>query len=420
MRLLELNDLGLRLFEGERLLLDSPGHAALDGKRLLTGAAARARARLDPRRSHDRYWYQLDATLPAPLGSARSAADLAHAQLLELREPLCAAPLLLAAPASFTPAQLGVLLGLLEAIGARAVGLVDAAVAAACSLPTRANVLHLDLQQHRMVCTWMEGADVLQRTRIEELKPGASGLQDRCAAVIAQAFVRHARFDPLHSASTEQALYAQLPDWMAQLAHTPSVTLELASGGRTHRVSLAREALHEALAEPLQELLRRVLPAVQARQASVLLSDRAAAVPGLANQLPGSVELSPAAVALGAAAHHERIVGDSPELAWITRLPRRAPLHAAPASPRDSARQPTHALCGARARALPARGANEALAAWLPGAPGLLRHDESGLRLEHASTAVRLNGEPMQGTRALRAGDRLSFDGQDLLLIVVD
>lgn len=415
MRVLELNDLGLRLFDGESLVFSSPGYAALDGKTLVAGDAARARARLDPRRVHDRYWYQLDASLAAPLGGARSAADLAHTQLAGLRDALCAAPLILAAPASFTPAQLGVLLGLLEAIGARAIGLVDSAVASASGVPTAANVLHLDVQLHRWMCTWLEGDAELQRVRVEELKPAYSAMQDRVAGVIAQAFVRHARFDPLHNAHTEQALYDRLPTWMEQFAQAPTLLLELDSGGRTHRVSLARETLEAALAERLEALADTLLPQVHARRATLLLSDRAAAVPGLAARLSPASVLMPNAAALGVYAHAARIQGDSSELAWITRLPRRAL-----AAQAGSSVQATHGLIGARARRLPAAAQSEALAAWLPGAPGVLRHANGGLLLEHASAAVRVNGEPALAARALRSGDRIAFDGQELRLIEVE
>lgn len=416
MRVLELNDAGLRLFDGERLLLDSPGIAALDGRHLLAGEAARARARLDPRRAHDRFWYQLDATLVAPLGEARTAADLAHAHLQSLREALTGEPLLIAAPGSFTPAQLGVLLGLLQAIGARAVGLVDSAVAAAGTVPTHARVLHVDVQLHRVVCTWLEGAGELARVRVEELKPGLSAMHDRCASAIAAAFVRHARFDPLHNAVTEQALYDRLAGWIARLAREPSAVLEMDSGARTHRVSLAHETLEDALAERIDALAEALLPQVHAQGASVLLSERAAALPGLAARFAPAQILDAAAAARGALEHLARIQTDDSDLAWITRLPRRALAAAAGAHT-----QPTHVLLGARARRLPAAGQSQALSAWLPGAPGLLRQTDEGPVLEDAAgSAVRLNGEPLAAARTLKSGDRVSCAGQDLRLIEVD
>jgi hypothetical protein len=50
MRVLELNDLGLRLFDGETVVFSSPGHAALDGKALLTGDADRVACAREPHR----------------------------------------------------------------------------------------------------------------------------------------------------------------------------------------------------------------------------------------------------------------------------------------------------------------------------------------------------------------------------------
>lgn len=417
MRILELNDISLRLYDGEQLLLESPGCAALDGRRLLTGADAQARLRLDPRRAYDRYWYQLDASLPAPLGAARSAADLAHAQLLELGSVLTEQPLVLAAPASFTPSQLGVLLGILQALGARATGLVDPAVAAASTLGTAVRSVHVDVQRHRMLLTWLDGNQNLSRARVQELKPGLVALQDRCAAVVAESFVRNARFDALHSASTEQALYDRLPQWMAQLSAESQAVLELEIASRTHRAGLTREALASALSDRVAAIVEAIQAVAQGGDLSVLLSDRAAGLPGLAAQLPQAQHLDAGAVARGISEHLAQIESDSTELPWVTRLPRR-PLSSQAAG--DHTDIPTHALLGYRALPLPGAGEVQALSAWLAGAPGLLRRLGHGLQLEDAGhSTVRLNGEALSDTRPIRAGDRLSHGGSELRLIVV-
>ena len=114
MNVLEINDTGLLLSDGARVIAESPGFAALEGKALHVGAAARARSRLDPRRAFSRFWYQLEATLPAPAGAARSHADLAFAHLQSLREIAGDAPLILAAPGTLSREQLAILLGLIE------------------------------------------------------------------------------------------------------------------------------------------------------------------------------------------------------------------------------------------------------------------------------------------------------------------
>lgn len=424
MNVLELNDVALRLFEGERLVLESPGCAALDGRRLLTGADAQARLRLDPRRADDRFWHQLDATLPVPLGAARSAADLAHAQLQTFGEALTREPLILAAPASATPSQLGVLLGVLQALGARCAGLVDSAVAAASDIASESLCLHLDVQRHRLLLTRLEGQATLGRTQTLELKPGLDGLQDRCAGVIAEAFVRHARFDPLHSALTEQALYDRLPGWMQSLAQQPQTTLELEVGGRAHRISLTRQALEAALADRLAGVIDAVQAQYRSGPVTLLLSDRAAALPGLAALLPQAQILDAAAAARGALRQAAHIVSGDAELPWVTRLPRQAadrmlvPDAIDPAS--EPATRPTHALIGHDAHALPSPGESLALSAWLPGAPGLLRAQAQGWVLQDAqSSSVRINAQPAGTAQTLHPGDQLSCNGHALRLIRV-
>lgn len=425
LRILELNDIGLRLFEGDTLLLDSPGCAALDGRHLLTGDPAQARQRLDPRRANDRYWYALDCPLTPPLGEARSAADLAHAQLGAMGAALTELPLLLAAPASFSPAQLGVLLGILQALGARAVGLVDSAVAAASTVVVGTGCVHVDVQRHRILLSVLGGEPALGSERMQELKPGMIALQDRCAATVAEVFVRHARFDPLHSATTEQALYDRLPAWMADLAANAQTVLELDTGGRTHRVGLGREALQAVLAERLRVLVQAIHSAAaqagHAPAASVLLSDRAALLPGLVEMLDDAQVLDVTAVARGAGAHQALICTDSTELPWVNRLPRRVAVQAqATRTAVRVAATPTHALIGHQARALPASGQVQALAAWLPGAPGLLRTEAEGpVLLDAHRSPVRVNGTEAESRQLLRSGDRLTCEGQDLRLIVV-
>lgn len=418
MRVLELNDAGIRISDANAVLIDSPGYAALDGKRLLIGHAARALLRIDPRRCHDRYWYQLDAALPSAMAEARSAADLAHAHLRSLGDALTAEPLLVAAPASFTPAQLGVLLGLLQALGARAAGLFDPAVAAASRAETQSQVVHVDVQLHRFVLTVLRGGTTLERLRVQEHKPGLTALHDRCASVFAQSFVRQTRFDPLHSARTEQLLYDQLPRWLAQLANTQSAVVELESGGRSYRASVDTDDLAAALSERLRELAEDLSQITRTQPSTVLLSARAALVPGLAAALAPAFALDDHAPVHGALEHLAQIRSDTPELPWVTRLPRRAASGTSHAGVADMLA--THVLVGHRAVPLPALGQPTALSSWIAGAPGLVIRSEAEWRLEAAQgSSVRVNGQPAQSVQLLTLGDRISAGGVDVRLIHV-
>lgn len=355
MRVLEVNDAALVLSDGERLLQASPGFALADGRRLVIGEAARQQFRVHPRRVLSRYWYQLDQTpLATAFGEARSHADLAWAQLAALREQGAEGPLLLAVPGSFDSTQLGLLLALARAAKLDAVGLVDSAVAAASTVDAARQVLHVDVQLHRWWLTRLSGSDAgdLARSGGEDLaKPGWLAVWDACAGVIAAAFVQQTRYDPLHSAATEQALYDRLPGWLAQFGRGAAVTLELPAGLRSHRASLPADALDAALAPIVSRIAAGVAAAAvgTAADTAILLSAAAAGVPGLAGAIVAATgirpqALAPLAVAHGALAHAGRIRHDGEALPFVTRLPARAA--AASAVPVTPLPRPTHVLVG--------------------------------------------------------------------------
>ncbi len=423
MNVLEINDAGLLLADGSRTLLESPGFAALDGKQLVAGDAARARSRLDPRRANHRFWYQLDAPLSPPLGAARSSADLAYAHLQSIKAAAGDTPLLIAAPGTFSREQLGILLGLVEASGLKASGLVDTAVAAASTVETDARTLHLDVQLHRFVLTVLDGgAEVASRAVQEVAKPGLTAVWDAAAQVVAEAFVHQTRFDPLHTANTEQTMFDALPAFLPSLAGAPTAVLELGSGSRTHRASVERQDLVDRLAERFDAIVQAIDAAARPRPATLLLSARVAALPGLAAALDRlasvtTIRLDALAPVRGALAHADAVVSEGPALARVTRLPGQARTVAA-----NSATDATHVLFGDRARPLPRtdRDAPLNLSTLVSGAPGALRRIDGQLWLDGAeSPALRLNGAPARLPTRVALGDLIEASGVPLRLIEV-
>jgi hypothetical protein len=423
MNVLEINDAGLLLSDGERLLADSAGYAAQDGKQLLTGAAARARSRLDPRRSHNRFWYQLEAPLPAPLGEVRTQSDLAYAQLQEIRETAADAPLILAVPGTFSREQLGLLLGVVEAAQLKAKGLVDAAVAAAASCPTDARTLHLDVQLHRFVLTVIDGGAEVSRVRADEIeKPGLTAIWEAVSKLATEVFLQQTRFDPMHSAATEQAMFDALPQWLDALSAAPNAVLELASGTRRHRANLVREDLVERLRERYDAIAAALMAHARPRPVSLLLSARAATVPGLAEHLErvtglAAFKLDPLAPARGALAQAARIVSEEGGgLAYVTRLGGQARVAAA-----DASSEATHVLCGERAVRLPHadRDAPLPLSRFQAEAPGVLRRIEERLWLDGEAAGVQVNGKPVRLPVRVGLGDRIDVAGLQLRLIEV-
>lgn len=465
---LEIHDAGLLAVcdDPERTPLPaSPGVALLEGDgpgRLLVGREAMARARLKPRWVHHRFWHQLDTTpLPRPFPRDLTAADLAHAHLTELWKAAGEGveSVLLAVPGSFGERQLGLTLGIARASGMPVEGLADSAVAAAAAWAPAGNgpqkVLHLDLHLHQAVLTELAVDSAVQRRRVRvEERVGAWALQDAWARRVARLLVHATRFDPLHSAASEQELYDRLPGWLEQLRERDAVEVTFSSAGRQIGVEMSRTDLLAA-AEPFYGVLRRQVQTARrlGEPVTLLLAHRVAALPDLTARLAELrdlrvTELPEGAAAAGALAAREAVRRPGDELPFLTRLP------AAGAEPETGAEAagagtaprvllpgppPTHILHGAQAHPLgeeplglgtgvPEGTRNLTLVA-TPGAGGgisplhcTLVHRQGRVILEdHSTWGTFLNGERVAGRVEVAAGDRLRLGspGVELLLIRV-
>jgi hypothetical protein len=357
---IELNDAGiLSVTEGGDVSLPSPGFALIEGGELAVGRSAASRARLVPKRVHTRYWEKLDTEpLRRPFPSHLSSADLVHAHLERIWSEVGegADRSILAVPGAYSEHQLGLLLGIARACRIPVTGMVDAAVVGAVDHTDVPMVLHLDIQLHSAVVTAAHLGAELVRYRVEVTdRTGLVQLNAAWAAAVASEFLRKTRFDPLHLAVTEQTLYDRLPRWLRELRREGTATVTLEAGGRSHTVDLALDSLTVA-ARPhsahLLELVRAV--AAGADHATLVMSHRAAQLPGLEAELarlPGIevTALPIAAAAVGAIRHAAEIESSAEALPFVTRLQVAAgeDAIARPSGGHDSPREgsvPTHLL----------------------------------------------------------------------------
>jgi len=444
---LEINDAGLVLARDGHVVAEVPGYAMLDGREPQTGLAAERRARLQPLHAETRYWQELGtAGLPRRMTAASTHADIAYAQLADLARAadVAGSDTLYAVPAWYTREQLAVLLGVAREAGLPAVGLVDAGLAAAALEPVPAGVVQLELSLHRATVTALEHVGELRRVRYELLpQHGWVALQQAWIDLIAAAFVRRTRFDPLHEAAGEQRLWDGLPGWLAALRDRESVPIEVPAGGATLAIELARDDF-AAAAQPFYDAVVQVLQRARPTGGSlqVRASHRWHGLPGFVERLDRvrdceSRPLPRGAAALGALAFERVLRRDPGELALIQRLPvplaRDRPAAAVPAlrvAPED---QPTHVVHRGRAWPL---GDVPLHVGWsipagqraltVQAGPGVSRvhcrlaRDAGGAWLEDQSTyGTLLNGERVGGRVALRAGDRLSLGHPGVLLELV-
>ncbi len=433
---LELHDAGFVVVgdptAGSSLPAPSPGYALLDGKTLLTGAAAASRARLKPRFVHHRFWSELDTVpLGRPFPRGLTRADLAHAHLAQLWDVLEPRPdeVVLAVSGVHGAGQLGLMLGIARACGIPVAGIVDSATAVALHAGREGRLLHVDLHLHRAVVTELSRADEIVRYGVEAVEGvGLVSLHDRLARRVADGFVRETRFDPMHAGPTEQRLYDGLPHWMRRLREGEPCVVQFESGGSEYAIELTASEL----ANPLEPLLGRLLETVArllagGGPATLLLPERAAVLPGLENllrELPNVeiVELPETAAAAGALVALESIRAPGEELPFVTRLPvrpRDEPAGAMPASPDVC---PTHVLIHGLARpigerglliaaGLPADGEGVELLGMAEGISGVCcrisRRGPSVVLENRGESGPLLNGEHVEGSPLLAPGDRL-------------
>lgn len=350
---LELNDLGLavagELSPGD--LPPSPGWAVFEpnGNRIRVGAEAADRIRLNPRLAHRRIWSELDLTpLPRPYPRGLSTADLAYAHLrsvwdeVDLRLGRRAGEVegrLLLAPGSFSVEQLGLVLGIAESLELPFTGVVDSAVAAASTLAPRPYVV-LDLELGRTVATEIEvserdGGDQVVRRRVRSQQgAGWNALIDAWARTIGRAFVTTTRFDPLHNAASEQALYTALPEWLAALVASDSAEASMHAGDREHGIVLKRQEIADA-AETVYSRVVELGRSLGSRGATLAVTDRLRRAPGLLERLVAAgfaePELLPPGAALDGALASAGLIHEPSEVAprWVTELPARDPSGAA-------------------------------------------------------------------------------------------
>ena len=438
---LELVDTGLQFVSSRgQLSQPSPGLALIDGDELAVGADAQCSARLNPRRLHSRFWQELSTTpLGRPFPSYLRTADLAHAHLKAVWDAVGsgAEEVIIAVPGIYSDDQFALLLGITRELAIPVRGLIDAAVAATVDREVAPHCLHLDLHLHRAVLTELEhGEEIVRKAVSIEPRVGLFGLRDTWTRVIAQTFVRATRFDPLHLAATEQVLYAQLADHLEALAQRDSTQVRISSGGRLHTVEVDRTPIVDAARSAYDNLSSLVSDHAHPDGATLLLSHRAAALPGLVDHLeehtglPVAV-LHPAAAGGGALAHADRIRSSDSALPFVTRLPghdARPPgaVTVAVTPPPDGARHlPTHLVMdgvahriGSDPLVLGPTGVDDG--ADLDHRPATVRRlaDQAVLDAP-AEAGVTVNGEPLEGRAALAPGDRLRLGPSDREILVV-
>ena len=412
MRLLDCNDAALRLWQdGEGIW--SPGIAWFAGGQYQFGEPAWQRARLSPREINNRFWHRLSTQPLSPaLGPARHTADLVHTHLQTLLGDV-PGDVRLAIPGTMEPAQLSLLLGILQTlpVTARSVihrsALIGSAVGEACA--------HVELHLHQASITGVSVTDGIAAAQETQLLPGQGllGLMDEIAERIGEQFVSQTRFDPQRRAETEQALYQQIPALLGSLVTQSEISCTVE--GHTARIT------REALAPVGAAFSRALAPLLPAGVERIALDALLSELPGLTSSgehISVSAEIIPRAADVLEVTEGELIFqreapcsglvapGNPPGIA----AQEDAPVAEADSGHVASAAAVTHQLVAGHATPLTLGS---------PVTDGVVLSGVNELTVT-TEAAVTLNGRSVEGVTAISAGDRLTVEGVDVDFIVVE
>jgi hypothetical protein len=273
---------------------------------------------------------------------------------------------------------------------------------------------------------------------------GLVALYEAWMRSIAESFVQQSRFDPLHTAETEQLLFDRLPDWLAQVSAGGRVELQIEHRGLTHSAEVDGLGLVAAAAPVYQRIVGQLRALIRAEDFPALqLTDRAARLPGFADMLKARVGgdvflLEPGATARGLLARCRNAESSGEQINLVRTLPwDQAPIEIETKVEVDVQGRPTHLLFRNHAFALngtPIQLGTQAVAGerWVELAqdmPGISRR-HCALEIVSGQCIVRdysrfgtfLNGHRLEGSAVLEPGDtiRVGTPGFELRLITVE
>ncbi|MBM4220927.1 MAG: FHA domain-containing protein [Gammaproteobacteria bacterium] len=434
---IDLNDAAVAVVNETGLLHVEPAYVVVADGPARFGADALPVLKRWPRVTSVRYWRELTAApLPRPLRAFESNAEIVAAHLRRLwlsHGTSSQRGLVCATPPWWTSEQVGVLIDITRKYDVAILGLVDASVAAVRNEYPGRELLHIDAGLHTLTLTQIRQsgqAGVGEREFFPSL--GVESLQRLATELIARRFIEYSRFDPLHSAEMEQALFDRLPEWLGRVARDVDARLELKSGEDRFRATIDAADFRERMAAACEPLLQRLRSRIVMRGPHVLqVPQRLTDFPGVLDSLMRLPEceihvLEPGAAAFGTLARVMPERAELPvvrmELPWDRPPVEKATTPTLPAERSECAA--THLLAGHRAFRLDAGpltigtglGAGERGVLLEAGLRGASRHHctlrmENGVLMlfDHSRFGTLLNGHRVDTAAVLKAGDVISL-----------
>lgn len=262
--ILELNDAHLCLRTPAGTILRSSGYACF-GDNLLFGEDAKKQLWRQPARSDSKFWLQLGTQeLSAHQIPVRHRADIAYEQLKQLWTHAGATELLLLVPASFSDSQLGLLVGMCEALpDCRVTAVVSDALLYASSITDQdalADCIIVNMGLHHIECARIQTDNEYGVETQHELfsEMGQHSLETLVARHLANRFIELHRYDPQHTAEGDQELHNHVPEWLNALREQGSINIQLHANQGEYQLGLTAAEISSIITNKLSTFIHYV------------------------------------------------------------------------------------------------------------------------------------------------------------------
>lgn len=427
---IELNDSGIVVSDGEQILVDSPGYCIDQGDSLVVGKDALLQARLQPNTCRANFWSNIAVAEKQTLNRSDINAALWHLRDVWEQVQSQATAVILTVPANFASTGLGVLLGLCKELMIPVKALVHHGVLSPRQIGHQGLTMHVEMQLHHVAMTQLheEGQEfIIADTSLLEMQ-GYEQLFQKLAEAIAKVFVKETRFDPLHTAQTEQQLFNSLPGWLKIAQIQKQIECQIYDGEQAYQASVEASILRKICRQHVDMVVDKVLALSPEQSPNICVAQKLDELIGFHQQAAarGVTTLllengHHAKLALQQSAH---ILDQDEQVYLIKQLPYHEVSYDAQAANQQAAiKVPSHILFKHHAYSI-----EQALYFSLDSSEDELRLHASSQQSAHAFLAVRhdvsgtwiesLNGKPLQlNQRPMHTsaypsvGDQVSLEG---------
>ena len=290
--ILNINNSGICLFQNDKVLYREIGIILNSDQGLLVGSKAMDSRRILPKNINYDFWGDLsESKIRSSLFSDYSSADLVSYQLKEVQQFINNNdPIIIIYPSYLDSENLSLLLGIANALDIQIITFIESSIAATKEKYFASKIIHLDIHLHGITASLMtdkKDVSVEESIFIEEC--GLFQLYDNWIKLITESCIEQLRYDPMHSAKTDQLLYNKVSKIIDEVTKKNKVTINIDSEDVSKIIEINSSAFIDAVNKNYRNLVTKLRSLFSRDDNYVIqLTQQIAELPGLITLLESS------------------------------------------------------------------------------------------------------------------------------------